>query len=29
VFGMAIRFIAISPEDQKYIATVVGEWRSD
>jgi hypothetical protein len=29
VFGMAIRFIAISPEDQKYIATVVGEGRSD
>ena len=29
VFGMAIRFIAISPEDQKYIATVVGEGSSD
>ena len=29
VFGMAIRFIAISPEDRKYIAAVVGEGRSD
>jgi hypothetical protein len=29
VFGMAIRFLAISPEDRKYIATVAGEGRSD
>jgi len=29
VFGMAIRFIAISPEDQEYIATVVEKGRSE
>jgi len=29
VFGMAIRFIAISPEDQQYIATVVAKRRSE
>ncbi len=29
VFGMAIRFIAISPEDQQYIATVVEKRRSE
>ena len=29
VLGMAIRFIAISPEDQKYIATVVEKGRSE
>ena len=29
VFGMAIRFIAISLEDQQYIATVVEKGRSE
>ena len=29
VFGMAIRFIAISPEDQQHIATLVEEGRSE
>jgi hypothetical protein len=29
VFGMGIRFIAISPEDQRYIATLVEEGRSE
>ena len=29
VFGMAIRFIAVSPEDQQYIATVVEKRRSE
>jgi hypothetical protein len=29
VFGMAIRFIAISPGDRKYIATLVGQGSSD
>ena len=29
VFGMAIRFIAISPEDQQHIATLVEEERSE
>ena len=28
VFGMGIRFIAITPEDQQYIATLVGKKRS-
>jgi len=28
VFGMGIRFLAISPEDQQYIATLVEERRS-
>jgi len=29
VFGMGIRFIAISPEDQAYIATVVKKGRGE
>jgi hypothetical protein len=29
VFGMGVRFIAISPEDQAYIATVIEEGRSE
>ena len=29
VFGMGIRFMAISPEDRQYIATVVEQERSD
>ena len=28
VFGMGIRFLAISPEDQQYLATLVEERRS-
>ena len=29
VFGMGVRFIVISPEDQQYIATVVEEGLSE
>jgi len=29
VFGMGIRFMAISPEDRQYIATLVEQERSD
>jgi hypothetical protein len=29
VFGMGIRFIAISPEDQQYIATLLEEVRTE
>ena len=29
VFGMGIRFVAISPEDRQYIATVVEQERSE
>ena len=29
VFGMGIRFMAISPEDRQYIAALVEQERSD
>ena len=29
VFGMGIRFMAISPEDRQYIASLVKKERSD